>query len=82
MTFDESFLDRGSRVRFAMRTHDGGWSQQFEAHALVELEVGPDGKYKFPDLTATPVPFSAWWVTGESWEALVMQAVRVCDKRT
>ena len=80
MTFEECFLDGGSRVRFPMSTHDGNWMRQFEAHALVELEVGPNGKYKFPNLPATPTPFSAWRATGKSWEALVMRGIRVCDK--
>lgn len=68
VTFDECFLDGGPRVTFAMRTHDGDWLRKFEAHALVELEVGPDGKYRFPNLPATSAPFSAWRANpGRHW---------------
>ena len=75
VTFNEHFLDRGLRVKFAMRKHDRDWLQQFEAHALIELEVRPDGKYKLPDLNTTPAPFLAWPATGESWDTLVMQVI-------
>ena len=33
--FNEHFMDRGSRLRFALQTHDRDQQQQFEMHVLV-----------------------------------------------